>query len=56
MHIQRSMVYKTYVKIKTNQFSKDLTFEDGRKCKEYDNVGLFFDFTYEYELVWDVPF
>ena len=51
--------YKTYVKIKTNQFSKDLTFEDGRKLKEYDNVSLFFNCTYEYdlELMWyDVPF
>lgn len=49
--------YKTYVKIKTNQFSKDLTFEDGRKQKEYDNVSLFFNFTYDYELVINVcPF
>ena len=48
--------YKTYVKIKTNQFSKDLTFEDGRKIKEYDNVSLFFNCTYEYELVWNEPY
>ena len=48
--------YKTYVKIKTNQFSKDLNFEDGRKIKEYDNVSLFFNCTYEYELVWNEPY